>query len=150
MAENNETNAGGGTARNGENAPFGWAASALLLADVKLSLNITWDDQNTDRSVQMWIDNGIAYLNDKLGAVGDYETPGFPRTLLFEYVRYSRDAALDVFENNYQSLLLAMKNNRLVEAFAAGSGAGGGETTPQSPAATAPLAQGSQEAGGGG
>ena len=120
--------------------------SELLLESVKLSLHITWQDWNTDRAVLTWIENGIAYLDDKLGGAGDYLVPGYPRTLLFEYVRYARDAALDVFENNYQSLLLAMKNNRLAAAFAAASGAGGGGTTLQSPAVTTPLAQGSQEA----
>ena len=40
-----------------------------------------------------------------------------PRTLLMEYVRYARDAALDVFENNYLSLLLDMQQRRAVERF---------------------------------
>lgn len=44
----------------------------------------------------------------------DYTAEGFPRILLFEYVRYARDEALDVFENNYLSMLLAMQNERRV------------------------------------
>lgn len=93
------------------------AARNQLLADLKLSLQITWYDDDTDRSVLTWMDNGVAYLNSKLGEAGDYASPGFPRTLLFEYVRYARDAALDVFENNYLSLILAMQNERKVSAF---------------------------------
>ena len=38
-----------------------------------------------------------------------------------EYVRYARDGALDVFENNYQHLILAMQNNRKVMDYAANS-----------------------------
>ena len=34
-----------------------------------------------------------------------------------EYVRHARDAALDVFENNYLALLLDMQNRRAVERF---------------------------------
>ncbi|WP_242978392.1 hypothetical protein [Hydrogeniiclostridium mannosilyticum] len=44
----------------------------------------------------------------------DYETDGEPRTLLFEYVRYMRDGAQDVFENNYLARILAMQNERAV------------------------------------
>lgn len=90
----------------------------LLLDDVRNRLDITWEDQDTDRKVMGWIEDGVAYLNDKLGEPGDYTVPGFPRTLLFEYARYARDAALDVFENNYRSLLLAMQNDRKVGAYA--------------------------------
>ena len=34
--------------------------------------------------------------------------------MLFEYVRYARDSALDVFENNYTSMILAMQHERRV------------------------------------
>ena len=34
-----------------------------------------------------------------------------------EYVRYARDSALEVFETNYQSLILTMQNERRVSAY---------------------------------
>lgn len=88
-----------------------------LLEDVKIQLNITWTDFTTDSRVLALIDNGAAYLGDKLGENPDFLSPGFPRSLMFEYVRYARDEALDVFENNYQSLILAMQHNRRVAAY---------------------------------
>lgn len=91
--------------------------SEQLLADVKRSLGITWQSAETDASVRLWAENGVAYLNDKLGEAGDYELPGYPRSLLFEYARYARDAALDVFENNYTALILAMQHQRKVAAY---------------------------------
>lgn len=97
----------------------GNAPAGLLLADIENYLNITWKDQATDRKIANLIAGGIAYLNGKLGAAGDYGRPGLPRTLLFEYVRYARDEALDVFENNYRAQLLAMQHERQVAAFAA-------------------------------
>lgn len=107
-------------AENRETALLGAeACQGALLRDIKLSLGITWEDFETERSVLLWMENGIAYLNDKLGEAGDYQHPGYPRTLLFEYVRYARDAALDVFENNYQSMITAMQTKRLVAAFTA-------------------------------
>ena len=90
---------------------------AALLADIKLYLDVTWEDDAADSKLTGLIADGIAYLDDKRGAPGDYVSPGYPRQLLKEYVRYARDAALDVFENNYQSLLLAMQHERMVGAY---------------------------------
>ena len=100
---------------------------AELLEDVKNYLDITWADKATDRKTQNFIRSGITYLNDKLGESADYTSDGFPRTLLFEYVRYIRDGALDVFENNYLSLILAMQNDRKVKQYAAAQDALSGE-----------------------
>lgn len=93
-------------------------ASAALLAAVKTYIQITWTDEGTDSRLSELISSGEAYLNDKLGDAGDYDAPGYPRTLLLEYVRYARDGALDVFENNYRSMILAMQHERLVDSYA--------------------------------
>lgn len=93
------------------------ATRLQLMTDARVRLDITWDDPDTNKKVLGWIDDGVAYLDSKLGTAGNYLTPGLPRTLLFEYTRYARDAALDVFENNYQSLILAMQNERKVERY---------------------------------
>ena len=92
---------------------------AALLADIKDYLEITWSDDVTDRNVTSLIRQGMFFINDKLGTVGDYLSDGYPRTLLYEYVRYARDRALDVFEINYKSMILAMQNNRKVGAYVA-------------------------------
>lgn len=88
-----------------------------LLSDVKNYLDITWNDESTDRKVRGIIAAGMVYVNKKLGEPADFESDGFPRTLLMEYARYARDSALDVFENNYQSMILAMQNDRKVSAY---------------------------------
>lgn len=90
-----------------------------LLDDVKLYLGITWNDEPTDRKISGFIASGMLYLNGKLGESADYTKDGMPRTLLMEYVRYLRDSALDVFENNYQTLILTMQNERAVNAYVA-------------------------------
>lgn len=90
-----------------------------LLADVKNYLDITWEDPATDRKLQGIIASGIRYLTDKLGPGVDYtQEGGDGRTLLMEYVRYFRDGALDIFENNYQALILAAQNRRKVKSYA--------------------------------
>lgn len=99
--------------------------SEQLLTDIKLDMGITWKDEATETKVCRLIAAGMVYLNKKLGAEADYEIDGDPRTLLFEYVRYSRDAALDVFENNYRSLLLSMQNERAVKLYVESTAAAG-------------------------
>lgn len=95
--------------------------SAALLSAVKLWCNITWSDEATDAKVSDLIASGEAYIDGKLGAAGDYETPGEPLTLLKEYVRYGLSDALDVFESNYLNRLLAMQNDRQVRNYAEGT-----------------------------
>ena len=94
--------------------------SAALLAAVKNYLQISWDDTDTDARIGELIDAGKAYIEKKMGEQtrGIFDDPGYPRTLLFEYVRYARDGALDVFENNYRSMILAMQHERMVNAYA--------------------------------
>lgn len=87
---------------------------ADLLADVKNYLNITWDDDETNIKISGLIASAAAYLDSKLGGQPDYETDGMPRTLLMDHVRYARDSALDVFETNYQSLILSAQQDRMV------------------------------------
>lgn len=92
-----------------------------LLQDLKDYLQADWIEPGSseERRIGELARDGIAYLDDKLGGPGDYMVPGYPRQLLKEYVRYARDAALDVFENNYLGLINAMQNQRRVSAYAA-------------------------------
>lgn len=91
---------------------------AALLADVKNHLNITWEDQATEQKLCGLIAAASVYLDGKGGAALDYEADGLPRTLLLEFVRYARDEALDVFENNYTALILAMQGERMMAEYA--------------------------------
>ena len=92
---------------------------AGLLDEIKNFLDITWEDEATDKKYSGLIASGMNYLNEKAGDELDYGADGDGLTLLREYVRYARDGALDVFENNYLHLLISMQNNRRVKAYAA-------------------------------
>lgn len=85
-----------------------------LLEDVKNNLDITWSDPATDRKVCSWIASGASYLDLKLGGEQDYCTDGMPRTLLMDYTRYARDSALDIFENNFRSMILTAQHERMM------------------------------------
>lgn len=91
---------------------------ALLLPDIKNYLDITWSDDMTDAKIWGMAQSGIAYLNSKAGEPMEYTQPGFARSLLMDYVRYARDGALDIFETNYMSLILAMQNEVAVNRYA--------------------------------
>lgn len=91
---------------------------STLFEDIKDYLDYTWQDDALDRKYRSFIRSGMAYVNGKYGESADFESDGLPRTLLFEYVRYARDGALDVFENNYMSMILAMQNDKAVSRYA--------------------------------
>ncbi|MBQ3199087.1 MAG: hypothetical protein IJB67_01785 [Firmicutes bacterium] len=93
----------------------------VLLADVKRRLNITWSDEHTDGRMRDIIADGMAYIDDILGEAGDYHTPGRARSLLMDYARYARDEALDVFEANYRSGLLAARDQKEVARYGSGT-----------------------------
>ena len=93
-----------------------------LLADVKNQINITWTDEATDQKIRGLIASATVYLDGKGGAAMDYEEDGMPRMLMMEYVRYARDEALDVFENNYRDQILAMQHDKEVERYVEGTG----------------------------
>lgn len=93
--------------------------SSGLLAEIRNYLDITWEEEATDSKYCGLISSGMRYLDGKAGEELDYTTDGDGLTLLREYVRYARDGAMDVFENNYLHLLLAMQNERRVKAYAA-------------------------------
>lgn len=94
---------------------------AGLLEDVKNQLDVTWSDEPTDKKYAGYIAQGMAYLDKKLGEAADYTADGDARALLMEYVRYARDHALDVFENNYRSMILGVQNDLEVKRFVAGT-----------------------------
>lgn len=92
---------------------------SLLLPDIKNYLDITWDDDAIDSKLWNIAVGGMKYLDGKIGEAQDYTVPGLHRDLLMDYIRYTRDGAADIFENNYRHLILAAQNERRVNAYAA-------------------------------
>ena len=86
-----------------------------LLADVENYCNVTWQDDATEEFYRNMIAQVAAYLDSKWRQPADYTADGLPRALLFDGVRYMRDSPFDVFENNYQSLILSMQNEGMVQ-----------------------------------
>lgn len=83
-----------------------------LLQEIKNYLDITWEDPGTDQKLDGLIKAGINYLEGKAGEPLNFEAQPDALMLLKDYVRYARDGAMDVFENNYRSLILALQHDR--------------------------------------
>lgn len=90
-----------------------------LLKSVKNYLDITWDDDAGDEKLSGIIARGIKYLDFIAGVELDYTTEDKGRELLFDYVRYVRSNALDVFQRNYSHELLQLQLQKGVERIEA-------------------------------
>lgn len=91
---------------------------AELLDALKLDQGVIWSDAATDSSFRSHAAGGMARIDELLGETGDYSVPGDARTLLFEYVRYARAGALDVFEGNYRHTIISAQNKRRLARYA--------------------------------
>lgn len=91
--------------------------SADLLLAVKAYLQISWTDGATDRRIGGLILQGMQYLDQRSGAALDFEVTSSAQTLLMEYVRYARDNALEVFENNFLHLIISLREEARVNAL---------------------------------
>ena len=96
-----------------------------LLADVKDYLQISWEDDATDRRLSDMIQSSAAYLDGVTAATNDYTAPGNMRTLLLERVRYQYNGALDAWLNNYLPLVVGAQLGSQCEVMDAAEAAAG-------------------------
>ena len=90
-----------------------------LLDEVKNYLDITWNDPQTDLKLQSIIARGKKYLNKTAGKELDFEVEDKPKELLFDYCRYVRSNALEMFQQNYLHELLSLQIESEVDAYEA-------------------------------
>ena len=88
-----------------------------LLGDVKLYLDITWEDLNTDKKLTGIIERGMKYLNHVSGTKLDYSVEDKPKELLLDYCRYVRSNALEEFQINYLHELLSLQIQEEIKAY---------------------------------
>lgn len=80
-----------------------------LLEEVKLYLNITWDDEATDKNLSGTIKRGMARIMQIAGDPSlDFMQEDLPKHLLLDYCRYSNSHALESFEENFRSQLISL------------------------------------------
>jgi len=71
-----------------------------LLEDLKSELHITWADE--DEELVRLLERGSKTLNRLIGADLDYLAEDEAQGLLFAYVRYSRNNAIEFFRVNFR------------------------------------------------
>lgn len=91
--------------------------SDTLLSDVKNYLDITWEDETTNKKMEGIILRGVKYLDRIAGAKLDYEVEEKPKELLLDYCRYVRSNALSEFQSNYLHELLTLQIMQEVASY---------------------------------
>lgn len=92
--------------------------SEELLSDVKNYLDITWEDEATNKKISGIIMRGMKYLDRVTGIELNYDVEDKPKELLLDYCRYVRSGALAEFQNNFLSELLSLQIKKECEAYA--------------------------------
>lgn len=81
-----------------------------LIDDALDYLQITWDDQTLRRKLEGGLERGKVLLEEYAGETLNFDVPGTPQALLFDYLRYVRSDATEMFEINYQRDLMRLRN----------------------------------------
>ena len=81
----------------------------MLLDEVKRYLNISYEDKDTDQVLTGAIARGKVIVDDYAGVQQDYESEGLPKQLLFDYCRYVRSHAAEMFEINFRRDLISLR-----------------------------------------
>lgn len=88
-----------------------------LLSEVKLYLNIRYDDPDEDQKVQGFIERGKSLINKYAGTELNYNEEEPHKQLLFDYCRYARSQATEMFEKNYLHDLVALREQEEVKNY---------------------------------
>ncbi len=92
--------------------------SEEMLADARNYLDITYEDEDGDKKLKGILERGMAYLDNAAGEKQQYEVEGMPRALLFDYCRYARNNALELFEQNFRAELISLRIGVQTDAYA--------------------------------
>ena len=86
-----------------------------LINDALDYLQITWQDDALQRKLEGAMARGEALIDEYAGTPQDYNIPGTAQGLLFDYLRYVRSDATEMFEQNYQRDLLRLRRNAMAD-----------------------------------
>lgn len=90
-----------------------------LLADVKLSLDIDENDFSYDKKLNIIVEDGKQYLCsfNPLLTDEDFDKPTRARRMLLTYCRYAFSNAEEMFEENYKSDIISLRQEYEVLNF---------------------------------
>ena len=91
-----------------------------LLEQVKRKLNITWEDDDTNKRVEDIVQSAIPDMLHMLGIADpdfDFSEPGMENTLLKAYCLYEFNHCLNEFDANYATMIGKVRAKHEVEHF---------------------------------
>lgn len=80
-----------------------------LLQDLKDKLNITWDEEETNRRLKTILEDAEVTLNYKLGATIDYSENGPEHNLFLNYCMYAWNNCINEFDGNYFNEIMQIR-----------------------------------------
>ena len=80
-----------------------------LLQDLKDKFNITWDEEDTERKLNMIIEDAKLTLNYKLGYSIDYSKEGIEHSLFLNYCMYAYNNCINEFDDNYFNEIMQIR-----------------------------------------
>lgn len=98
-----------------------------VVDDVKNYMDITWQDDATDKKISGIVARGQAYLDRLTGEANDYELESGARALLFDYARYAFAEALEDFEANFCGELNQLRQDAILARKVTAEKAGDGD-----------------------
>ena len=80
-----------------------------LFQEIKDKLNITWDEEETDRKLKGMIEDAKYILDYKLGSKIDYTIPGMEHNLFLNYCMYAYNNCTNEFDDNYFNEIMQLR-----------------------------------------
>ena len=81
-----------------------------LIDDALIYLQITWDDPALRQKLEGAMPRGQRLIDSYAGSPQDFDVPGDAQSLLFDYLRYVRCDAAEVFESNFLHDLIRLRS----------------------------------------
>ena len=91
-----------------------------LLEQVKRKLNITWDDEGTNKRIEDIVQSAIPDMIHMLGiadAAFDFSEEGAENTLFLAYCLYEFNHSLHEFADNYANKIMQVRAMHEVEYY---------------------------------
>ena len=95
-----------------------------LLDDLKLTLDITWEDDETDRKLQRLLDRSVYEINEYAGEAVNYDKDLFARQLVLDLARYIWNNVKEEFKDNFGMELIQIRTRYQVKRKNGDSGDG--------------------------
>lgn len=88
-----------------------------LKAELKLKLNITWEDTETNSKLDSILADAEIVLNHKLGAEIEFSAPGIEHSLYLNYCMYAWNNCTDEFDERYRTEIYTARHIQEVNTY---------------------------------